>query len=223
MLDEKKEKKRAKNARYREKNREVLRQKEKDRYHAMKEKDPEGFAEKERIRSREYRAEHSQTEKYKEEARARANRNYEKIKNCPIFKEKNRAKAACWYLDNTDRAIAYSTKRASELYKNDSQFRERIKAGRRTYMAIKHEHKKGRAIDELGCSAAEAREHIENQFSEGMTWENWSHAGWHIDHKKPLCSFDMLDPEQLKIALHYTNLQPLWSEDNLKKGGRSAE
>ena len=53
-----------------------------------------------------------------------------------------------------------------------------------------------------------------------MTWENWKIDGWHIDHIKPLNSFDLTDPEQLKEACHYTNLQPLWWYDNIEKGDK---
>jgi hypothetical protein len=50
-----------------------------------------------------------------------------------------------------------------------------------------------------------------------MTWENWAHRGWHLDHIRPLASFDLTDESQLKEAIHYTNLQPLWAEDNIRK------
>lgn len=67
----------------------------------------------------------------------------------------------------------------------------------------------------LGCTYVELRSHIEAKFTEGMTWEN---AGlWHIDHIRPLASFDLLDPSQFAVAAHYTNLQPLWAADNLRK------
>ena len=51
-----------------------------------------------------------------------------------------------------------------------------------------------------------------------MTWENYGMYGWHIDHKIPLCSANN-ETELLKL-FHYTNLQPLWAEDNLKKNGK---
>ena len=53
-----------------------------------------------------------------------------------------------------------------------------------------------------------------------MSWDNWNLAGWHIDHIRPLASFDLTDPVQLKQAAHYTNLQPLWAHDNYVKGSR---
>ena len=62
--------------------------------------------------------------------------------------------------------------------------------------------------------------HIESQFKPGMTWDNWSRTGWHLDHIKPLVTFDLTDPEQFRVACHYLNLQPLWAKENLSKGGR---
>lgn len=74
----------------------------------------------------------------------------------------------------------------------------------------------------IGCSKQEFIAHIESKFynrksGEIMTWENYGYYGWHIDHIKPLSSFDLTNEEQFKKACHYTNLQPLWAEDNLTK------
>jgi hypothetical protein len=64
--------------------------------------------------------------------------------------------------------------------------------------------------------------YLESLFSSGMSWENWGSGPdkWHIDHKRPLASFDLTDRDQVLIACHYTNLQPLWSFDNLSKGAK---
>jgi len=70
----------------------------------------------------------------------------------------------------------------------------------------------------FGCSTEEVVKHIESQFKEGMSWKNHGLYTWHIDHIKPLSSFNLLDPEEVKRANHYTNLQPLWAKDNLSKG-----
>ena len=63
----------------------------------------------------------------------------------------------------------------------------------------------------------ELKEHLEKQFKEGMSWENYGFYGWHIDHILPLSSFDLTKAEEQKKAFHYTNLQPLSAKENLQK------
>lgn len=78
-------------------------------------------------------------------------------------------------------------------------------------------HASKRTLDLLGCSTQEYKTYMESLFQPGMNWENNTHSGWHIDHIKPLASFDLTDEKQLYEAFHYTNTQPLWASDNLKK------
>jgi hypothetical protein len=59
---------------------------------------------------------------------------------------------------------------------------------------------------------------LENQFVEGMNWENYGSKGWHIDHIIPLSSAKTVD-EAISLN-HYKNLQPLWAVDNMKKGNK---
>ena len=70
----------------------------------------------------------------------------------------------------------------------------------------------------MGVDIPVLKKHIESLWEEGMTWDNWSRTGWHIDHIIPLSSFDLSKIEEQRIAFHYTNLQPLWAKDNLSKG-----
>lgn len=72
----------------------------------------------------------------------------------------------------------------------------------------------------LGCTIEELRTHLEAQFQEGMTWDNYGRDGWHIDHIKPCSSFDLLKEAEQRECFHYTNLQPLWAKDNLSKGAK---
>lgn len=44
-----------------------------------------------------------------------------------------------------------------------------------------------------------------------------NHGLWHIDHIKPCCSFDLTKADQQRECFHFTNLQPLWAKDNLRK------
>ena len=50
-----------------------------------------------------------------------------------------------------------------------------------------------------------------------MTWENWGVHGWHIDHIIPIDFYNLQNRDEFLKACHYTNLQPLWAEENLKK------
>ena len=81
-------------------------------------------------------------------------------------------------------------------------------------------NKSSSTLEMLGCSIDELRKHLESQFTSGMSWDNYGLYGWHVDHILPCASFDMLDPEQQRQCFHYTNLQPLWAEDNLRKSDK---
>lgn len=65
----------------------------------------------------------------------------------------------------------------------------------------------------MGYSATDLKKHIESQFEEGMTWDNWGE--WHIDHKRPVINFDKNEKQCVVNALD--NLQPLWAHENLTK------
>jgi len=77
-----------------------------------------------------------------------------------------------------------------------------------------------RTLEWLGCSISELKSYLELRFQFNMTWTNYGLYGWHIDHIKPLSLFNLENSEQLKQACHYTNLQPMWAKDNLKKGAK---
>lgn len=105
-------------------------------------------------------------------------------------------------------------RRDDVLFRLKDGLRNRLKA------ALRKGYKTGSAVRDLGCTISELRAHLEKLFQPGMTWENWSLDGWHIDHIKPLASFDLTDRQQLLQACHYTNLRPLWAADNLVKGDK---
>ena len=88
-------------------------------------------------------------------------------------------------------------------------------------LAIKSSQKAGSAVRDLGCSIEDLRTHLEYKFQKGMTWENRGKYGWHIDHIVPLSKFDLSKKEEFLKACHYTNLQPLWAKDNLKKHNKN--
>jgi hypothetical protein len=67
--------------------------------------------------------------------------------------------------------------------------------------------------DIVGVNYNEFKNYLESKFIDGMNWDN--RGEWHIDHIIPLSSAK--SEEELRKLCHYTNLQPLWEKDNLKK------
>jgi hypothetical protein len=78
------------------------------------------------------------------------------------------------------------------------------------------QRKPGSAVRDLGCSIQEFKAYIAARFSGSMSWDNHGTV-WQLDHVRPLALFDLSDREQVLQACHYTNLQPLFSEDHKRK------
>jgi|APGre2960657373_1045057.scaffolds.fasta_scaffold72064_2 hypothetical protein len=130
-----------------------------------------------------------------------------------VNKDKLKVQQKTWREDNKDKINNYSNNRR----KTDIQFKLTQNLRARLNSAIKCNYKAGSAVKDLGCTVEQLKQHLESKFQSGMTWDNWALDGWHIDHIKPLASFDLTDRKQLLEACHYTNLQPLWAKDNLSK------
>jgi hypothetical protein len=152
--------------------------------------------------------------KNKEHIRSKHRQYYEE--HAEAIKKKTKE----WQLNNKERRAA--TRRAYQAERERTDLNYKIKKLLRTrlYHSIKGESRKGSAVSDLGCTIEQLKTYIESKFAPGMGWSNWSTNGWHLDHVRPLSSFDLTDQEQLKKACHYTNLQPLWASDNLKKSNK---
>lgn len=137
--------------------------------------------------------------------------------NREILKLKNQSYAR----NNKEKINAYKREYRKKRLKEDIQFHLHTKVRGRIYGALKARYSKtiksDKTIKLLGCSYAEYKIHIESLFTVGMTWEKVFNGEIEIDHIKPVCSFDLRDTEQQRICFNYTNTQPLWAEDNVKK------
>ena len=83
--------------------------------------------------------------------------------------------------------------------------------------------KGGRHWEEVvGYTLPELMAHLEAQFQRGMTWDNYGKFGWHIDHIRPISSFDFNSPEDMEFKECWSlwNLQPMWAKANHSKGPR---
>ena len=148
--------------------------------------------------------------------------------------EKKRRLNAEWRKHNLDKARESSNKWRSNNRKHSAEYKKRRRATDPEFKMIsnirasvsrilKNNTKRGHTIELLGCSAEYLRHYLENQFTGDMNWDNYGPYGWHIDHIIPLSYFDMSDPEQQRRAWHYTNLQPLWAADNIRKSNKIGE
>ena len=114
----------------------------------------------------------------------------------------------------------YRKKYREESRKKRSNVKNRIRMnlGTRLYLAVEKKH--GNTMELTGCSKDDLYAHLESKFTDEMTWENY--GKWHIDHIKPCASFDLTKVEEQQKCFHWTNLQPLWAIDNMRKGAKYA-
>jgi hypothetical protein len=113
-----------------------------------------------------------------------------------------------------------SNQRYKIRYQTDPQFKMAVVVRKRVILALKARGaSKSKSLRELiGCSIQELKQHLESKFREGMSWEN--HGEWHVDHIRPCADFDLTNPEEQKNCFHFSNLQPLWAEENLRKSNK---
>ena len=156
----------------------------------------------------------------KPETKARKRKNYDKWyeqnkehrkQYLKEYREKN--------IDNirkTKRDYERNRKASDPLYKLISNFRTAI------YQVLKESNvdKNGHYFDILQYSPEELIIHLENQFKEDMTWDNY--GIWHVDHKLPITSFDIqeIGDEEFMKCWCLDNLQPMWGEENIRKSNK---
>jgi hypothetical protein len=97
------------------------------------------------------------------------------------------------------------------------------------YLRQKNSKKISSVTQLIGCSKDQLIKHLESKFytnketNESMTWDNYGRGGWEVDHKMPIDSFkdqDITLLETQKKIMHYTNLQPMWGNENRAKSNK---
>lgn len=160
-------------------------------------------------RMRKWREKHRET--YSAYRRRRHKLN---INGCRTTKER-------WNKNNKEKAREYDRKRYAKrrldrTYLLSCSLRSRINAllrgSRKTSVS---------AVKFLGCSIADLKIYLESKFEPGMTWENHGRGTgkhkWHVDHIMPCAIFDLSKPEHQKRCFHFSNLQPLFAAENIRK------
>lgn len=134
--------------------------------------------------------------------------------------EMARIRSQRYYKKNRERIMRMSNDRHKKRIKNDLGYRLKTRMRYRMWMAITGKYKKERTLDLIGCSIDELVGHLESQFIDGMTWDNYGRGGWVVDHIIPLSSGDLSDHNTRMELCNYKNLQPLWELDNIKKSNK---
>jgi hypothetical protein len=144
-------------------------------------------------------------------------------------RRKNKEKCKLWRINNKERIKQYLETNEKRIkirsyhynkfkLNNDLNYRIAFNLRCRIRSAVKTNVKAGSAVRDLGCSISEFKQYIEKKFERGMSWSN--HGEWHMDHIKPLASFDLTNRKEFLIASNYTNYQPLWAKDNIRKSDK---
>lgn len=126
--------------------------------------------------------------------------------------EKVRAAKKKWYRENPEKV---KEMRKKELKAPGARVAAYMRTRVRLAILSQKTWKRGKTLELLGCSVAELKDYLESNFHVGMSWDNYGR--WHIDHIRPCSSFDLTQEKEQKLCFHYSNLQPLWATDNLKK------
>jgi len=155
-------------------------------------------------------------------------RNYPKCLDCKIelktYHSKrcghcaNSGKLSSQFKDGRTLEKNYDCLYQKNKRKTDINFRISGNLRSRIRIALKGICKSKSTMKLVGCSIKQLKEHLQKQFKKGMNWQNY--GKWHIDHIKPCASFDLSKSSEQQKCFHYTNLQPLWAEDNLSKGDK---
>jgi len=140
------------------------------------------------------------------------------LKNRRKWRAANRDKCSLywnnWKIKNEQKIKSYFKKWKKE---NPLQWRarERIRGALKRYGD--NPKKQNHTIDLLGCSFVDYKIYIMSLLKGGMTWDLLKSGAIHIDHIRPISSFDLTNELELKAAFHFSNTQPLWARDNLIK------
>lgn len=157
-----------------------------------------------------------------------------KIKTNKSMKDKkNKSKRAIYlkeYFSNPENVLKRRQRVKDWLNNNPSaklgqMLRHRLRTALKEQSASKYA-----SFDKfLGCTVEEFKAHLESKWLPGMSWDNYGawvngeEPKWNIDHMHPCAAFDLTRIENQKICFHYSNMRPLWGNDNYAKGDKTID
>lgn len=148
------------------------------------------------------------------------NRKLGKFGKSSVCKKCQNIKSKIYREVNIENVKKVRSKWNAEKRKNDPIYKLIINSRCRIYDFLKKRNisKSNKTFFIIGCTPQFLKEFLEKQFQDGMNWDNYGLYGWHIDHIIPLSSAK--NKEDIYKLCHYSNLQPLWCYQNLKKSDK---
>jgi hypothetical protein len=147
------------------------------------------------------------------ESRIKSSRNWQESNKERCVKIKKE-----WLEENKEYAREYSRVYSASRKGDDPVYKLKCRLRNLIYICVKKklfsDRLKTKTAELLGCCTSDFKKHIESQFKEGMSFENYGE--WELDHKEPL-KFAKTEDEVIEL-FYYTNLQPLWASENREKG-----
>lgn len=139
------------------------------------------------------------------------------------YREKNKEKILEYQKSRIEKRRELKRVWHHKKYRSDPQYKIRHNLRSRMKTALNGTMKNKTSMQLLGCEILFFKDYIESKFTEGMSWEMLLSGKIHLDHIKPCAKFDLTKEEEQRSCFHYTNLQPLWALDNLKKSAKYQE
>lgn len=120
-----------------------------------------------------------------------------------------------WVENNKDKYRTWRRKYKKEVLRKDPIYLLKENLSKRLRLACKAKktYKNSKFSEIIGCDYITLQKHIESKFKPGMTWDNYGE--WQFDHIIPYA--EAKNREEIYKLSHYTNLQPLWAEENARK------
>jgi hypothetical protein len=137
-----------------------------------------------------------------------------------ICKLCNNKKKVEWREKNKSYYLEYKKNYNMNRKKSDPSFKlkSNLRCRLHGFLQNRKISKNNKTLDIIGCTPQELIQYLEKKFTDDMSWENYGYYGWHVDHIIPISSANKIS--DIYKIFHFTNLQPLWAEDNMKKSNK---
>lgn len=125
-----------------------------------------------------------------------------------------------YYHNNKQSVLATQAIYQRRKRKIDPIYNLLIKLRTRIRDTLKDLNKSAKTMDLIGCNPEHLKRHFFSLFKNGMTMKHFLRGEIHVDHVIPCSAFNLIDPQQQRQCFHWSNLQPLWANENLKKSDK---